>query len=50
MIGSDLVYIYPNRDAARADLLEEVRHAEFVDLLTGRGFELQTEGFGELLA
>jgi hypothetical protein len=49
IIGSDLVYIYPTRDRAKRGLLNELCCASFVDLLTGRGFELQTEGFAELL-
>lgn len=49
IVGIDIEYVFPNRAAACDDILRELKRATFVNLLTGRGQELQVEPFSILL-
>ncbi len=48
-LGIDTEYVFPNRVAAQEDMEREFLRSSFVNLLTGRGQELQIEPFSKLL-
>jgi hypothetical protein len=50
LLDIDVEHVYRNKRQADEDLREELRRASFVDLLTGRGNELQRETFSEILS
>jgi hypothetical protein len=49
MLGIDVEYVFSNGREAAGEVAREIRRAKRVELLTGRGNELQRETFSELL-
>ncbi len=50
ILNIDIEYVFSNVRAASDDLHKELQQAHFVDLITGRGNELQREMFQPLMA
>jgi len=50
ILGVDIEYVYRNSRAAADDVKHNLERASWVDLMTGRGNELQRETFAPILA
>jgi hypothetical protein len=49
LLDIDVEHVFRNKREAREDIHDEIDHASFIDLLTGRGNELQRDTFAGVL-
>src|SRR2546423_1093248 len=49
LLNIDVEHVFRNKREAREDISDELNHASFIDLLTGRGNELQRDTFAGIL-